>query len=209
MANINRWTEESHATDYLAMTIPHRSEGEAVLLECLPNGASRILDVGCGDGRLLALVLEHCPQATGIAIDFSPTMLERVRQRFAGDKRVEVREHNLDHRLPELGKFDAVVSSFAIHHVTDERKRELYAEVFHLLAPAGVFCNLEHVSSATPRLHSQFLTALGKSLETEDPSNQLLDVETQLGWLRSIGFEDVDCYWKWRELALLSGLKPA
>jgi SAM-dependent methyltransferase len=209
MANINRWTEASHATDYLAMTIPHRSEGEAVLLECLPNGASRILDVGCGDGRLLALVLEHCPQATGIAIDFSPTMLERVRQRFAGDKRVEVREHNLDHRLPELGKFDAVVSSFAIHHVTDERKRELYAEVFHLLAPAGVFCNLEHVSSPTPRLHSQFLTALGKSLETEDPSNKLLDVETQLGWLRSIGFEDVDCYWKWRELALLSGLKPA
>jgi len=209
MANINRWTEASHATDYLAMTIPHRSEGEAVLLECLPNGASRILDVGCGDGRLLALVLEHCPQATGIAIDFSPTMLERVRQRFAGDKRVEVREHNLDHRLPELGKFDAVVSSFAIHHVTDERKRELYAEVFHLLAPAGVFCNLEHVSSPTPRLHSQFLTALGKSLETEDPSNKLLDVETQHGWLRSIGFEDVDCYWKWRELALLSGLKPA
>jgi SAM-dependent methyltransferase len=132
-------------------------------------------------------------------------MLDAAKQRFAGDFSVAVVTHNLDNPLPGLGKFDAVISSFAIHHVEHERKRELYSEIHALLNAGGVFCNLEHVASPTPRLHEEFLLGIGFTLETEDPSNKLLDLETQLGWLREIGFIDVDCHWKWRELALLAG----
>jgi SAM-dependent methyltransferase len=208
---MNEWITVDHALGYLtrADKIPHRVEGEAVLLEHVPQDVRRILDLGTGDGRLLALLKIDRPEASGTALDFSPTMLEAVRKRFTGDITVEIVEHDLDKPLPRLGDFDAVVSSFAIHHCSHERKRSLYAEVFALLEPGGVFCNLEHVASPTPALHERFLKTIGYTPETEDPSNQLLDVETQLGWLREIGFIDVDCYWKWLELALLIGFKPS
>lgn len=219
-APVNLWTSTDHARDYLgrADSIQHRSEGEATLLEFIPKTARRILDLGTGDGRLLALVKAHLEadgnvgegraKVEAIAIDFSPAMLEAAGKRFAADSSVTIVAHNLDHPLPMLGKFDSVVSCFAIHHLVHERKRALYTEIHGLLNPGGVFCNLEHVASPTPRLHEEFLHHIGYTVETEDPSNKLLDLEVQLQWLREIGFVDVDCHWKWRELALLVGRKP-
>lgn len=207
---MNIWTSAEHALDYLSRCdrIPHRTEGEAVLLAQVPVTVKRILDLGTGNGRLLSLLKIDRPTAEGVALDFSPTMLAEARQQFAPDPTVTVVEHNLEHPLPELGYFDAIVSSFAIHHLDHDRKHALYGEIFDRLAPGGIFCNLEHVASPTQRLHHQFLSTIGYRPEDEDPSNQLLDVETQLQSLRRIGYEDVDCYWKWLEMALLIGLKP-
>ncbi len=212
MANtcdVNLWPSATHALDYLrrADSIPHRVEGESTLLEFLPLDAERILDLGSGGGRLLALVKAARPGAQFVGLDFSPTMLEALHRLFAGDSSVTIVSHDFENRLPQMGPFDAVISSFAIHHVSHERKRSLYREIFELLGPGGVFCNLEHVSSPGPCLHAGFLEAI--SWVDEDPSNKLLDLETQLGWLREIGFVDVDCHWKWRELALLAGVKPS
>jgi tRNA (cmo5U34)-methyltransferase len=208
--DINLWDSAAHALEYLARadSIPHRTEGEAELLEWLPRPATRVLDLGSGDGRLLALVRLARPEGTAVALDFSETMLGRLTARFADDPAVAVLPHDLNQPLPRsLGSFDAIVSSFAIHHLSHARKRALYVEVYGLLRPGGVFCNLEHVASPTRNLHEQFLACLDIEPAHEDPSNKLLDMETQLAWLRAIGFGDVDCHWKWRELALLAGTR--
>jgi len=206
----SEWVDPARALRYLgrADSMPHRTEGEEALQELVPPDAARVLDLGTGDGRLLALVLERRPRTEGVALDFSPTMLAAARERFATCRAVNVIEHDLEHRLPNLGAFTAVVTSFAIHHLEHERKRSLYAEILDQLSPGGVFANLEHVSSPSPALHRAYLQWMGFTPQDEDPSNRLLDLETQLGWLRELGYSDVDCLWKWREFALLTGTRP-
>ena len=213
MTGLREYDTAEHALRYLSRAdrIKHRSAGEAVVCELVPRSARRILDLGAGDGRLLALLRIDRPESRGVATDVSPTMLDAARARFADDAMVKVVEHDLDVPLLALGgaaSFDAVVSCFAIHHCSHARKRALYAEVFELLEPGGVFYNLEHVASPTPELHAAFFVAMGMTLADEDQSNQLLDVETQVEWLREIGFAQVDCFWKWRELAVFGGVKP-
>ena len=74
------------------------------------------------------------PILDSVAIDFSPPMLNEFRKEFLNDKTVEIIEHDLTYPLPiNLGRFDAIISSFAIHHLKHERKRELYSEIFFFL----------------------------------------------------------------------------
>ena len=209
---MSEWQIIDHALAYLARADkhPHRTEGERALLDQIPVHTRRVLDLGTGDGRLLALVKVNRPHVEGVALDFSEPMLNQAKKRFAQDKHVTILKHDFSFSLPaeQIGHFDAVVSSLAIHHLADSRKKQLYKEIFDVLNPKGVFCNLEHVSSSTKNLHLKFLAATGFTPQTEDPSNKLLNVETQLQWLKQIGFTDVDCYWKWLELALLIGFNP-
>lgn len=249
-AMVNLWSEPAHVARYLshADDLPHRAEGEAVLLELLPATVARVLDLGTGDGRLLAAVLASHPGVTaGVGLDMSPPMLAAARERFQEEPRVVVVRHNMDECLPVAGllaaadaahtaarasvsddaaevttgnargttgtaamaarPFDVILSSFAIHHLSDSRKRAAYAEAVEaLLAPGGTFINMDLVASPTPALHAAFLAALG--MAEDDPSDVLAPVADQLGMLRDAGLTDVDCYWKWREMAVLAGRKP-
>ncbi len=207
----SEWQNVEHALSYLARAdkLPHRTEADKALLEQIPSEIKRVLDLGTGNGRTLGLILLKNPDAEGVALDFSDPMLEQAKKCFANNPRVTIVKHDFSLPLPkELGTFDAVVSSLAIHHLTHPRKKQLYTEIYHMLNQKGIFCNLEHVASPTLNLHLKFLAAVNMTPETEDPSNKLLDIETQLGWLREIGFVDVDCSWKWLEIALLVGVKP-
>jgi SAM-dependent methyltransferase len=207
----NLWVNEEHALAYLRNreTLPHRVDALEVLCELLPERVDRVLDLGTGDGVTLALVLSARPEATGVGLDFGEEMLRRARERFSGDARAAIGHQDLEQPLPaELGSFDVVVSTFAIHHCAPDRQRALYREVYEMLRPGGVFVNAEHVASPTPALHDEFLAAIGVDPAEDDPSNQLVAVDQHLRWLNDLGFHDADCYWKWREVAVLAGRKP-
>lgn len=89
------WSDLGRVAEYLSREIPHRRIGEEMLLQALPAHVERFIDLGTGDGRLLALVRDRHPEAVAIGLDSSQPMLNRARERFNNDLVVELREHDL------------------------------------------------------------------------------------------------------------------
>jgi len=199
------WADPERVREYLSREIPHRLLAEEMLLAALPTRVERFIDLGTGDGRLLAAVHERHPGATAVGLDASEPMLTQAAQRFGDDPLVELRRRDLSVPLGDMGPADAVVSGLAIHHLEDDRKRELFGEIRALLTPGGVFANLDLVSSASPRLHERFRREIGRV--EDDPSDRLADLSEQMTWLRAVGFDEVDCHFKWLQLALVVATK--
>ncbi len=203
------WKDDDKVQEYVGRVgrLAARTAGEAELVDALPSDVERVLDLGCGDGRLIALVLDARPAVVeAIGLDNSPPMIALARNRFRDDPRVVVHEHDLRDTLPDDGPFDVIVSGFAIHHLPDERKQSLFAEVASILRPEGAFANLEVVQCATPELQEEFYRRIDRP--GGDPEDVLARVEDQIHWMRMAGLGQVDCYWRWRGFALLAGQAP-
>ena len=222
--------------DERSVLIPDRSRQFEVIARVMRFARTdlrHILDLGTGDGIILATVLDLFSEASGVALDFSSAMLEKARERLAkfGGRALTV-EADLGSpawRDKASGTFDAVLSGFAIHHLSHERKRALYREIYQLMSGGGVFINLEHVSSPTPRVEEMFNEAMidhlfmsrrerGEDVTPEKVRSDFMErpdraanilgpVEEQCQWLREIGFVDVDCFWKYFELAVFGGFR--
>ena len=204
------WSDTEQVEWYVSRIgrLEPRLAGERMVADALPPAPRTVLDLGTGDGRLAALVLEERPSVEEVvAVDCSPPMLERARARFAGDPRVRVDTWDLRDPISSFGAFDLVVSGFAIHHLEDDRKQELYREIAALLAPGRQLPQprgrrLGDAASATPN----FLVAIGRT--ADDVEDRLSPVEDQLAWLRAAGLTNVDCLWRWRGFAVLAGDAP-
>ena len=193
----------------------------------------RFVDVGAGDGGFAELLLDLYPESSGVLVDFSDPMLAAARERLAGKPgRWEIAKADLAspdwlRMLPEGERFDAIVSRLAIHHVPDERKRALYAEAFELLERGGIFLNWEHVETAglaeglfdeffrermieaeQEREHPRPAEEVVRSYDDATDDDILRDPESQCAWLREIGFEKVDVYFKLPGLAIFGGRRP-
>ena len=175
------------AASYDRLPIPMTGWGLAVLDRLPLRGDERVLDAGCGTGRVTAALLERLPEGEVIALDASTSMLERARERL-GDRRVRYLAHDLVEPIP-LDPVDAIMSTATFHWVPDHDR--LFANLAAVLRPGGRLTaqcggagNLRRVNDAAA-LAAAIDLAATKVYPTPEQTTERL---------RAAGFTDIDCW---------------
>jgi trans-aconitate 2-methyltransferase len=109
----------------------------STVLDRLPlRGDERVLDAGCGTGRVTERLAERLPEGRVVALDGSASMVEAARRRLArfGD-RMEYVVADLGAPLPIEGRVDAILSTATFHWVADHDA--LFANLAAVTSPGG------------------------------------------------------------------------
>ena len=217
-------------------------ERDEVVISMIPHKeheSFRILDLGAGMGRFTKKLRERYPNAEIVCLDGSEKMLEVAKSRFKENSVNADSEVSFVHKdfgnaswVEGLsGKFDVVVSTGAIHHISDIRKKQLFSEVYNLLNTKGYFINGDLLKSKYDVLNTKYYDdiwahyiqvktreVLGIQREIEDVKKRMYEalkkegdkpatVEDQLQWLLEAGFRITECVWKYYLLAVIIGIK--
>ena len=153
------------------------------------EGRERVLDAGCGSGRVTEVLLDRLPRGRVVALDGSPSMLEEARQRLARfGERVEYVLADLARPLPVAEPVDAILSTATFHWVRDHDV--LFANLAAVLRPGGQLAaqcggagNLATVTAALRELDVDPFTS--KTFPSPEETEERL---------RRTGFEDVSCW---------------
>ncbi|OAB56575.1 SAM-dependent methyltransferase [Leptolyngbya valderiana BDU 20041] len=213
--------------------LPRYDEMLEAVTTCVPSNCQTVLDLGCGTGELSLKILQHCPKAQVLAVDYSPRMVEFARAKVTGagygDRWHAIYGDFGDLATPTQDKHtiqstQACVSSLAIHHLSDEMKLTLFQWIASILEPGGCFWNVDPVLPETPQLAEVYKTVRekwaaqqGTTLEavrakigTSQPQghsgqDRLATLEAHLEMLKSAGFDAIAVPWKYYGFAIFGG----
>lgn len=212
--------------------LPRYDEMLEAIASCLPPTTTRILELGCGTGELSIKLLQRCPKAQLVAVDYSPRMLNCAKAKVqAAGKAAQASWIETDFGAwangdvaVETGKFDVCVSSLAIHHLEDAMKLKLFQRIYTSLNPNGSFWNGDPVLSESPAM-SEIYNAVREKWATQQGTkltevlakrgitnpqghsshDRLATLTNHLGMLTQAGFQTVAVPWKYYWLAVFGG----
>jgi ubiquinone/menaquinone biosynthesis C-methylase UbiE len=207
-------TKAAEYESLIRRAIPGYDAIVATLLDTMPDGCGRVLELGCGTGNLSLRLLDRFPQASFTLVDAASSMLEIAAARVAATgpvaaERVTFVAARFEDLELETGGHDAVVASFSLHHLAD--LAPLYGRARRWLAPGGVLRNADAFAGPTPQLHAYYMHRwesfwrepgnLGedeiRSLDEHVRAHDhYFDLASHFRWLDAAGFTAFDCVWR-------------
>ena len=178
-----------------------------------------ILDLGAGTGLLSEFIMQKFPSASLNLLDESAEMLSKAQLRLE-KYNPKIFVQPMTTPLP-IGGVHAIISSLAIHHLTDEDKRDLFRRIFQALVPGGIFINGEQILGENDwqqklfeATHLDGARALGSDEEEIQAAEERMTYDKcsalreQISWLREIGFQNADSFFHSFRFAVYAGWKP-
>ena len=192
------------------------------------NPDTSILDLGCGDGVFIHELLQSFSPAKIVLVDGSAEMLAAANKRLGNQPNVSCMQKSFQELLvndPLHETFDFIYSSLAIHHLPSAVKKQLYGYIHAHLSVGGYFVHYDVVLPRSAALEKWYLALwhqwISEYPEKEkreelsgipeqykgNPDNLPDTLESQLHTLQSVGFKEVDCYYKYGIFCLFGGRK--
>lgn len=229
----DRWAFDADVAacfdDMLARSIPQLPVMRQAVTDVAVRYAQRdthVVDLGCSRGESLVPILDRLGAANVyVALDESGPMLAAARERLADWVRVglvSVREHDLRQGIPHLSP-SVVLSVLTLQFVPIEYRHRIVRSVFDRLRPGGAFVLVEKVlgehagtDELMTELYYRLKAANGYAAEAIAEKRRSLEgvlVPVTAKWnedlLRSAGFAEVDCFWRWMNFAGWVAVKKA
>ena len=161
-----------------------------------------ILDLGCGTGLEIEMLLERVPNARITGFDLSHNMLDLLKKSYASQlPHITLVEASFLSRPFGTDAYDHIISAMSMHHVLKDTKRTLYRKIYTALKPGGMY--IEGDSVTRPDTEHQFLREFQESLarvpQAEDGYYHIdipFSIDTQKDLLLDAGFKDFELIWQ-------------
>lgn len=193
---MNTGAREWDADTYDAVSDPQFEWGMEVLERFELRGDERVVDAGCGTGRITAELVERLPDGRVIAVDGSEAMVEKARERL-GDRADYLVSDLLELELSE--PVDLVFSTATLHWISDHHR--LFRQLRSVLRPGGRLI-AQCGGKGNVAAHTQAIAAVAADPEYGQHLTQARGLwnfaspEETEPRLRAAGFDEVRC---WRQ----------
>lgn len=203
----------SEYTEMLERLVPRYREMLWMILDYIPKDLKpkRIVDLGCGTGNLSEGVVNQYPEAELIAVDLSASILQEASERLKKYSNIKYLNEDFNTLEFEAGSVDLIVSSIALHHLTDPQKEKLLKKIYTWLSPNGILIFGDQFAGSTAARYQQHMnnwkqSSEGKNvpdsewklwMEHQEKHDYHTTVENYFTWCKAIGFENTDVVWRY------------
>lgn len=221
----DKWEFDETVTDIfddmLRRSIPQydvmRDSITSVTTQYLPENGS-LLDLGCSRGETIASVMQYRKKCRFVGVDISEPMLDACRNRFTDS--VSILNIDLRRDFPQ-GMFDVVTAILSLQFIPIEYRQQVIQSAHASLEPGGAMIVVEKILGKTAKINDVLVQSYYRLKESNgythyEIERKRLSLEGVLvpvtdEWnqemLRSAGFSQVECFWRWMNFAAWVAVK--